>query len=110
VTVNVSGGGSSIIFYVDNVLISTHEGRHLTVPLDRQLSVGTVLVLSIKDGNNTSHTLFTYTGGSMRVTLPGSYNYKVDVTETTIGMNYYTGSYRDIYAKLSEPDSSQYYT
>ena len=105
VSVNVSGGGG-VTFYVNNGLVATHEGYYTSVNLSQTLTSGTKLVLSFIDNTTVFNQILTYTGGTMSFTIDV---YTFELTSSTLGITYYSGDWRDIYAKLSELDSSQTY-
>lgn len=103
VSVNVSGG---VTFYVNNGLVATHEGYYTSVNLSQTLTSGTKLLLSFIDDTTVFNQILTYTGGTMSFTIDV---YTFELTSSTLGITYYSGDWRDIYAKLSELDSSQTY-
>lgn len=106
VDVNVSGGG--VTFYLNNGQIATNQGSYISANLDEELSANTTLLLAIKDGSNKFNTTYTYTGGTKVISLDNG-AYEVTLTSTTIGLSYYSGDWRNIYAKLSELDPTQIY-
>ena len=105
VVVNVSGGGG-VTFYLNNGQVASDGGSYITTNLDSTLPSNRLLLLSVHDGSNIVNHIFTYTGGTMVFTAD---IYEFTLTSTTIGITYYPGDYRNIYAKLSELDSSQVY-
>ena len=108
VSVNVSGG---VTFYLDNGQIATSEGYYITVNLARQLPTNTLVLLSINDSSQGAkrNYIIKYTGGTMVLPSWDYDGYEITITSTTIGLTYYGGDWRNIYAKLSELDPTQVY-
>lgn len=108
VSVNVSGGG--VTFYLDNGQIATSEGYYITTNLSQQLPANTLVLLSINDNSyGVKNYIITYTGGTMVLPSYDYDGYEITITPTTIGLTYYGGDWRNIYAKLSELDPTQIY-
>lgn len=106
VEVDVSGGGT--VFYLDNGKIATSAGEYIMVDLLQELSANTLLLFAMKDGTKKINDIIFYTGGTQAFSIDGG-AYELTITPTTIGLTYYGGDYRNIYAKLSGLDPSQVY-
>ena len=102
---NISGG-SDIPVYLENGLLTSEEVHHNTVNLTGTLSVGDVLIVSYKDGNDIFSKMHTFTGNEDEVNFGG---YSIVLTSTTARGYNLSGNWRDIYGKVAGVDSSQIY-
>ena len=103
---NISGG-SDIPVYLENGLLTSSEGHHNTVNLTGTLTVGDVLIVSYKDGNDTFSKLYTFTGNNDEVNFGG---YSIVLTSTTATGYNLSGDWRNIYGKVAGVDASQIYS
>ena len=103
---NISGG-SDIPVYLENGLLTSSDGHHNTVNLTDELTVGDVLIVSYKDGNDSQSVVYTFTGENDEVNFGG---YSIRLTSTTATGFNLSGNWRDIYGKIAGVDASQIYS
>ena len=92
-----SGGGGGSEYYLTNGLVGSDGGTYVTCPLDETMVNGFYVVI-MRDGNTTYSTTLIWTGSTTTVTLGSNFN--LQITSTTAGLTYYSGSYRNIYADV----------
>lgn len=102
---NISGGP---VMFLNNGKVATSESEYISAEFDISPQADTLLLISLLDGSDIVNYVYPYEGGSQTFTIPGGYT--VGITATTIGLTYYTGNYRDIFAKVSSLNSAQVYT
>lgn len=90
-----SGGGGTDV-YLYNGLIGSSGGSYVTVNLDKPLVPGIYTVI-VNDNNTCYSANFHYESGTINITIPIG---TLQVTATTAGLTFYSGSFRDIYADI----------
>lgn len=115
---NRIGGGGSFTKYLDNKLVGDTSETYFTVNLDEELEAGKWYVLALQDAYAESqystlvnHGVFYFDGTSVSnfYIYAGSISYRFQITATTIYLDDYVGSYRNIYATITEASSDQFY-
>lgn len=108
VIVNVS---QEIVINLDDKLVANDSGTYITTNLDINLTPGKNYLVAIYDVNYNfkCYTAFEFTGGTQTFSLPTSPGGALTftVTESTASMSSYGGSYRNIYATISELSDEQ---
>ena len=99
--------GGNIPVYLENGLLTSSEGHHNTINLSDELTVGDVLIVSYKDGNDTFSQVYKFTGNNDEVNFSG---YSIRLTSATATGFNLSGNWRDIYGKIAGVDPSQIYT
>jgi hypothetical protein len=96
------GGGGSEESYLEDGLVGTSEGYYTTCNLDKPLTSGFYLV-KITDSNIDYVSTFAYgnTNISADVTFRG-FRGNLRITQTTAGLDSYSGSYRNIYCDIKK--------
>ena len=102
---NISGGP---VMFLNNGKVATSESEYISAEFDISPQADDILLISLLDGADIVNFACPYAGGSQSITIPGGYT--AAITATTFGLSYYTGNYRDIYAKVSSVNPTQVYT
>lgn len=117
VTVNVSGG--SIVKYLDNKLVGSTVEEYFTISLDIPLVANKWYLLAIQDDYVAqfypaiiNHGIFYFDGTNItnfEIFWASYQRYQFDITSTTIKLKDWTGSWRNIYATITEATTEQFY-
>ena len=101
---NISGG---VTVFLAGEKVATSESEYISAEFDISPQADDILLISLLDGSDIVNYVYPYGRGSQTFTIPGGYT--VGMTATTFGLTYYTGNYRDIFAKVSSLDPEQVY-
>ena len=99
---NISGGAD---IRLDNGLIANTE-TYITANFSEAISANDILLISVHDGSDKKNFIHKYAGSTDTFTED---LYEFTVTTGTIGLSYYSGDYRNIYAIVSILDPDQLY-
>lgn len=91
----ISGGGGD--YHLDNKKIAQADpAEYITTPLDVDMVAGKWYQVNIRDGND-KYTSVIQWNEAETFNLDGK---QLQITATTAGLTYYSGSYRDIYCDI----------
>lgn len=100
-------GVSGVNYVLNGGQIATSEETYISADLMHSIKEGDVLLISVLDGENIRNYTHEYTGGTDEYTTDAGYTFTI--TETTMGLSYYSGDYRNIYAKVTVLPDGQIY-
>ena len=114
VTVNVASSPDWYMY--DGKVAQASPQEYISSPLLKRMTAGNYVV-SINDSGSYYSAAFHYSGsGSVTITRlrnnNDEFNFsgRLTITPTTAGLTEYSGSYRNIYCKISKIDDSQIYS
>lgn len=96
VTVNVSGGGGGVKYLDNGKVAQASPAEYITTPLDINMEAGLWYEINLRDGGSENSYLVKW-NGTETYNLDGK---QLQITSTTAGLTYYSGSYRDIYCDI----------
>lgn len=99
---SISGGAD---IRLDNGQIANTE-TYISANFTDPISADDILLISIHDGSEKKNIIHKYLGSTDTFTVDG---YEFTLTTATIGLSYYSGDYRNIYAIVSILDPDQIY-
>ena len=94
------GGGGGASYYLHNGLVGASGGSYVTCNLDNMMEAGTYLV-TIRDASTNGGLITSYfiEWRNSTINLPVSIG-TLTITDSTAGLSYYSGAYRDIYCNI----------
>lgn len=95
-SIPTSSGG---VYHLDHKKVAQGDpAQYITTPLDVNMVAGMWYQINLYDGNNTVTKVVQWNGTETYSMDYASAN--LQITETTAGLTYYSGSYRDIYCDI----------
>lgn len=88
-------------YHLTNGLIGSSGGSYITCNLDEPMTNGKYKFV-MRDGDTTIVRYFEWEGTTITINISSSYT--VQITETTAGLSYFSGAWRNIYADVIRKD------
>lgn len=104
---DLMNGGGGVNYVLNGGQIATSEGTYISADLLHTIKEGDVLLISVLDGENIHNYTHEYEGGSDEYGTDDGYTFTI--TASTLGLSYYGGDYRNIYAKVTVLPDGQIY-
>ena len=103
----MNGGGSRVDYVLDGAQIATSEQIYISADLMHTIKQGDMLLISLHDGEHIRNYTHEYAGGTDEYSNEDGYTF--NITATTMGLSYYGGDWRNIYAKVTVLPDGQIY-
>lgn len=104
---DLMNGGGGVNYVLNGAQIATSTGTYIDADLLHSINQGDMLLISLQDGEHIRNYTHEYAGGTDEYSNDDGYTFKI--TATTMGLSYYGGDWRNIYAKVTVLPDGQIY-